>query len=36
MISVPHVIDARLIRGEIRDRVEAIRQRRGVRELDIG
>lgn len=36
VISVAHVYDARLIRGEIRDRVEAIRTRRGVREFDIG
>ncbi|MEZ5709682.1 MAG: PH domain-containing protein [Blastomonas sp.] len=34
-ISVAHVLDARLIREEIRNRVEAARQRRGVRELDI-
>lgn len=34
-LVIPHVLDARLIRGEIRDRVEAIRERRGVRELDI-
>ena len=36
MIEVTNVRDARAIRAELRDRVEAIRQRRGVRELDIG
>lgn len=35
-IIIANVIDARAIRGEIRDRVEAVRVRRGVRELDIG
>lgn len=35
-IEVTNVRDARAIRAELRDRVEAIRQRRGVRELDIG
>lgn len=35
-IIVRNVIDARSIRGEIRDRVEMVRQKRGVRELDIG
>lgn len=34
-LFVPHVRDARYIRGEMRDRVEFIRQSRGVRELDI-
>lgn len=36
VITVPHVLDARAIREEIRNRVEAARERRGVRELDIG
>ncbi len=36
MIEVTNVRDARAIRAELRDRVEAIRQRRGVREFDIG
>ncbi len=36
MIEVTNVRDARAIRAELRDRVEAIRQKRGVRELDIG
>lgn len=36
MILVPHVVDARRIREEIRNRVEAARERRGVREFDIG
>ncbi|WP_373487047.1 PH domain-containing protein [Blastomonas sp.] len=36
LIIVTHVRDARAIRAEIRDRVEAIRQKRGVREFDIG
>jgi len=35
-ILIANVVDARAIRGEIRDRVEAVRVRRGVRELDIG
>ncbi|MEO1044686.1 MAG: PH domain-containing protein [Pseudomonadota bacterium] len=35
-IIVRNVPDARSIRGEIRDRVEMVRQQRGVRELDIG
>lgn len=35
-IVISNVVDARAIRGEIRDRVEAVRVRRGVRELDIG
>jgi len=35
-IEVTNVRDARAIRAELRDRVEAIRQKRGVRELDIG
>lgn len=35
-IIIANVVDARAIRGEIRDRVEAVRVRRGVRELDIG
>lgn len=35
-IEVTNVRDARAIRTELRDRVEAIRQKRGVRELDIG
>lgn len=35
-IIVRNVIDARSIRGEIRDRVEMVREKRGVRELDIG
>lgn len=36
MIIITNVRDARAIRAELRDRVEAIRQKRGVRELDIG
>lgn len=36
MIEVTNVRDARAIRAELRDRVEAIRQKRGVREFDIG
>lgn len=36
MIEVTNVRDARAIRAELRDRVEGIRQRRGVREFDIG
>jgi uncharacterized membrane protein YdbT with pleckstrin-like domain len=36
MIVITNVRDARAIRAELRDRVEANRQRRGVRELDIG
>lgn len=36
IITVPHVRDARAIREEIRNRVESARERRGVRELDIG
>ncbi len=35
-IEVTNVRDARAIRAELRDRVEAIRQKRGVREFDIG
>ncbi len=35
-IVISNVVDARAIRGEVRDRVEAVRVRRGVRELDIG
>ncbi|MFN3819469.1 PH domain-containing protein [Blastomonas sp.] len=35
-IIITNVRDARAIRAEIRDRVEAIRQKRGVREFDIG
>jgi len=36
LILITNVRDARAIRAEIRDRVEAIRQKRGVREFDIG
>lgn len=35
-IIVTHVRHARAIRAELRDRVEAIRQKRGVREFDLG
>lgn len=35
-VRVPNVQDARSIREEMRNRVEAIREKRGVREIDVG